>query len=152
MVLVTNENDEPKVIAYAVYSVTAPKSIRTMKVNGLVMNCPAIFLVDSGSSHNFIDISLVKHLKGQLDTTHPFTVKITNGGSLTSTGCLAKVLFRIQNYATILDFYAIHLSGCDIVMGIQWLSTLGPVLWDFNKMVMQFLSGNTTFPISSPPT
>lgn len=37
-----------------------------MKVYGLVENFPAVFLVDSGSSHNFIDISLVKHSRGQL--------------------------------------------------------------------------------------
>ncbi|KAM2104973.1 hypothetical protein ACFX1R_015519 [Malus domestica] len=143
-------HDEPEVTACAVYGMPAPKSIRTMKIQGLVFNCPAIFLVDSGSSHNFIDIALVKQLKGHLDTTHPFTVKIADGGSLTSTGCLANVSIRIQNYVDVLDFFALPLGGCDIVLGVQWLRTLGPVLWDFERMVMQFVVGNTTFSISSP--
>ncbi|TQD70724.1 hypothetical protein C1H46_043741 [Malus baccata] len=146
----SDDSEEPEVIACAVYGIPAPKSIRTMKINGLVLNCPAIFLVDSGSSHNFIDISLVKKLKGHLDTSHPFTVKIANGGSLTSTGCLAQVSIRIQHYAAVLDFYALPLGGCDIVLGVQWLRTLGPVLWDFDKMIMQFVIGTTTFSISSP--
>lgn len=145
-----DDNEEPEVTACAVYGMHAPKSIRTMKISGLVYNCPAIFLVDSGSSHIFIDISLVKQLKGHLDTTHPFTVKIANGGSLTCTRCLAQVSIRIQNYATVLDFYALPLGGCDIVLGVQWLRTLGLVLWNFDKMIMQFVVGTTTFSISSP--
>lgn len=59
-----------------------------MKVHGLVRNCPAILLVDSGSSHNFVDISLVKQLQGQLDTSHTFNVKIADGGSVVSKGVL----------------------------------------------------------------
>jgi hypothetical protein len=30
------------------------------------------------------------------------------------------------------------LGGCDIVLGVQWLSTLGPILWDFVKLHMEF--------------
>lgn len=145
-----DDSEKPEVTACAVYGIPTPKSIKTMKINGLVFNCPAIFLVDSGSSHHFIDISLVKQLKGHLDTTHLFTVKTANGGSLTNTECLTQVSIRIQNYADVLDFYALPLGGCDIVLGVQWLRTLGLVLWDFDKMFMQFVIGTTTFSISSP--
>jgi membrane protein insertase Oxa1/YidC/SpoIIIJ len=30
------------------------------------------------------------------------------------------------------------LGGCDIVLGVQWLSTLGLILWDFVKLRMEF--------------
>ncbi|KAM1590887.1 hypothetical protein ACFX15_034259 [Malus domestica] len=42
----SDDTDEPEVMACAVYGMPAPKSIRTMKVNGLVLNCLAIFLID----------------------------------------------------------------------------------------------------------
>lgn len=56
----SNDNEKPEVTAYAVYGMSAPKSIKTMKVSELVLNCLVIFMVDSSSSHNFIDISLAK--------------------------------------------------------------------------------------------
>lgn len=30
------------------------------------------------------------------------------------------------------------LGGCDMVLGAQWLSTLGLVLWDFQHLQMKF--------------
>lgn len=29
-------------------------------------------------------------------------------------------------------------SSCDMVLGIQWLETLGPICWDFKQMTMKF--------------
>lgn len=34
--------------------------------------------------------------------------------------------------------FTLELGGCDIVLGIQWLVTLGPVLSDFEKLLMKF--------------
>jgi len=36
------------------------------------------------------------------------------------------------------DFYVLTLGSCDIVLGVQLLSTLGPILWDFVKLRMEF--------------
>ena len=35
------------------------------------------------------------------------------------------------------DFIFIPLSGCDVVLGVQWLITLGPILWNFKKLTIQ---------------
>jgi len=32
----------------------------------------------------------------------------------------------------------VPLGSCEMILGIQWLSTLGPILWDFDKLKMQF--------------
>ena len=41
------------------------------------------------------------------------------------------------------DFMVIPLGGHDIVLGVQWLSTLGPITWDFWKLEMVFKWGSS---------
>ena len=41
------------------------------------------------------------------------------------------------------DMFALPLGGCDVVLGAQWLRTLGPILWDFAKLWMQFSINGT---------
>jgi hypothetical protein len=40
------------------------------------------------------------------------------------------------------DFYALSLDGFDIILGTQWLHTLGPILWDFHTLTMAFWRSN----------
>lgn len=37
---------------------------------------------------------------------------------------------------------ALPLGNCDMVLGVQWLATLGPITWDFRKLEMQFKWGH----------
>ena len=36
------------------------------------------------------------------------------------------------------DVVLVSLGSCEMVLGIQWLSTLGPILWDFEQLRMEF--------------
>jgi hypothetical protein len=37
--------------------------------------------------------------------------------------------------------FAIDMGGCDIVLGADWLRTLGPILMDFLNLTMKFDQG-----------
>jgi hypothetical protein len=34
--------------------------------------------------------------------------------------------------------FSIDMGGCDIVLGVEWLRTMGPILMDFKELTMQF--------------
>jgi hypothetical protein len=34
------------------------------------------------------------------------------------------------------DLYILPLAGCGMILGIRWLRTLGPILWDFLNLTM----------------
>lgn len=65
-------------------------------------------------------------------------VPIAIGQTLYIEGC-EWVSLQIQGNPYITDFYILlTLGGCDAVLGIQWLQTLGPILWDFDRLFMEF--------------
>ncbi|OIT36537.1 putative mitochondrial protein, partial [Nicotiana attenuata] len=49
------------------------------------------------------------------------------------------ISFSIDNTVFIADFIIIPLPGFDMVLGVKWLRTLGPILWDFATLTMSFV-------------
>lgn len=44
----------------------------------------------------------------------------------------------MQGYTLSTVVRAISLDCCDMVLGVEWLTTLGPILWDFSNLRMEF--------------
>ena len=63
---------------------------------------------------------------------------ITNEGTLPCKGKWRNVGISIGDYKLCSNMFSFPLGGCDVVLGAQWLSTLGPILWDFAEIWMQF--------------
>ena len=38
-----------------------------------------------------------------------------------------------------MDLNVLPLGGCDVVLGTQWLYTLGLIQWDFQHLTMEFV-------------
>ena len=121
-----------RITACAVYGVSAPDNIPTMKVLGSIKNCPAVILFYSGSSHNFINFALAKRMVWKIDPLKKFEVMIANGGTIASMGCCSQVKITIQDYEYISDLYVLQLGGCDVVLGSQW--NLGTHSLGFQKV------------------
>jgi hypothetical protein len=48
------------------------------------------------------------------------------------------VRLQIVDYHLKSHMFSIDMGGCDIVLGEDWLRTLGPILMDFKDLTMQF--------------
>jgi hypothetical protein len=85
-------------------------------------------LVDSGSTHSFISTVAICCL--HLDPLfHPsLQVTVTNGDRVASAGVCHNVKFYIDSEEFVLDLFIIPLAGYEMVLGVQWLRTLGPIL------------------------
>ena len=112
---------------------------KTMRVQRQIGNTFAIVLLDSGSTHNFISKCLAIKLMLQSDLGQHVKMKLASGEKLVSLGWCTGVSIKLGNFFTKVDFYILTLEGYEMVMGTQWLCTLGEIIWDFSKLIMRFV-------------
>jgi hypothetical protein len=118
----------PEISLHAITGSTHPK---TMRVIGRIGNHRVVILIDSGSTQNFLDSALVSKLQLVINKSCIVKVQVANGEVVVSKGKCACVKVEVQNHDFRFESYVIVLAGCDIVLGVQWLATLGPILWNF---------------------
>lgn len=123
----------------SVNALAGGQNFQTMRVKGFVQNKVISILVDSGSTHNFVDINLVDALKCDLEEIAPKAVTVADGNHIPCNKVCKNFNWKMNDKEFIAEAMLIPLGGCDMVLGVQWLSTLGPVKWDFKKLQMDFV-------------
>ncbi|KAF5468876.1 hypothetical protein F2P56_012987 [Juglans regia] len=111
-----------------------------MRLHGRIGACAVEILVDSGSTHNFLDPLVVQKAKLRIERDSSLQVRVDDGTKVLSRGKGEEVV-RIQGSKFSIPFDVLSLGGCDIVLGVQWLKTLGSIHWCFTKMSMSFRLG-----------
>lgn len=41
--------------------------------------------------------------------------------------------------------FAIYMGGCEIVLGVEWLHSLGPITMNFQELYMSFVKDSHTY-------
>jgi len=84
------------------------------------------------------------------DTT-PLQVMVGNGQYLECTSICDAIAIHIQNNIFIVALHVLPISGANIVLGVQWLKSLGPVLTDYTTLTMQFFYKGTLVTLQGDP-
>lgn len=130
------EGDVAHISVSAVAGVT--ENYRTMKVRGVHNKKILYILIESGSTHTFMDPEIAKKLNCNIHTPTMKRVAVADGGKLSVRGRVEQFQWTFQNATFQQDMMLIPLGNCDVVLGVQWLSILGPITWDFQELEMQF--------------
>ena len=91
-----------------------------------------------GSTHNFIHYKLVKALNCFIYPALEFQVMIANGGTINCSGKSHKITLTIGEYVLNSPMLAIPMGCVDVVLGVQWLQSLGMVAFNFLELFMKF--------------
>lgn len=75
---------------------------------------------------------------------------VANGQKLTCNLFCEGFEWRVQGWQLLVDPHILPLYGYDLILGIQWLSTLGSILWNFEKLKMAFTKGRRTCVLREP--
>ena len=88
-------------------------------------------------AHNFLDAAELPTLKLPLNTSQVLEVKVADGSIIKILGVCHGVTVLIQGYKFVVDFNVLHLGWCAVVLGTQWLCTLGEIICDFKLLTMR---------------
>jgi hypothetical protein len=117
-------------------AITGISAAETMRLAVRITMATLTTLVDSGSTHSFISMEAASRLH-LLPIHRPgLRVKVVNDDQVACDGICKDTCFTIDDEEFMLDFFMIPLAGYDMVLGVHWLCTLGPILWDFTKARM----------------
>ncbi|KAF5443243.1 hypothetical protein F2P56_035816, partial [Juglans regia] len=119
-------------------ALTGTPSPKTMRLYGHIGAASVLILVDTGSTHNFLDPSIVKKTKLQVNNELQLQVQVANGEMVETLGSCNEVVTKIQGARFKIPYFVLPLAGCDGVLGIQWLESLGSINWNFSALSMQF--------------
>ena len=85
-----------------------------------------------------IDPQIAKQVDCFVHPCSNFKVMVANGITLPCKGKCRSVCISIGDYNLCSNMFAMPLGGSDVILETQWLRTLGPILWYFVKLWMQF--------------
>jgi hypothetical protein len=136
---ITPPSDPPEVDpVISLNALTSFSTPQTLKLIGYIKHWKVIILFDSGNTHNFIHRRIAQETHCYIHAVNNFQIMIANGGSMKCGGCCENVHLQIGDYHLKSHMFAIDMGDCDIVMGADWLRTLGHILMDFKELTMQF--------------
>jgi hypothetical protein len=121
----------PTIFCNALARISTPQ---TLKIEGYIKNKKVIVLIDSGSTHNFIHYKLAKDLNRFVYPVPNFQVMIAEGGTINCSGKCNKINLTMGEYVMNIPMIAIPMGGVDVVLGIQWLQSLGTVAFNFHEI------------------
>ncbi|XP_058775591.1 uncharacterized protein LOC131649859 [Vicia villosa] len=133
-------------------AVTGQFSPHILKFKGSIAGLPVMVLVDTGSTHNIMQPRIAHHLNLQTTPINQFSVMVGNGSHLQCEGICNQVEISLQNKPFTLPFYLLPIEGADIVLGMAWLRTLGPIQADFSIPSLTFQHQNRPITLTGDPS
>ena len=103
-----------------------------------------IALVDSGSSHTFVDTNFIVKTSCPTVNNPLETVVVAGGGTLQTGSHTVDTPYTIQGHKFNNSFRVLPLKGFVIILGCDWLEKHNPITMDFITRKMQVLVDGKT--------
>ncbi|XP_042029888.1 uncharacterized protein LOC121776789 [Salvia splendens] len=111
---------------------------RPFNVVGTIGKTTMGILIDTGSTHNFLHPRVAKELQLALTPIRPFPVYVDNGASLICSHIARRTKLFVHGVDFLIDLHIMEIHSPDIVLGMDWLESLGKISADFVGKTLEF--------------
>ena len=123
--------DEPVISLHTLARISSPQ---TLKIYGFIKHRPVVVFIDSRSTHNFVHKHVAEETHCFIMDISNFQVLIADEGTMKCEGHCENIKLQMGDYHLKAHMFANEMGGCEIVLGAEWLRTLGPITMDFQEL------------------
>ncbi|KAM7497180.1 hypothetical protein LguiA_021594 [Lonicera macranthoides] len=136
------EPDEPPTddnLGISMHAIAGGAPCQTLVLQGQSKKVPLSILVDSGSSHNFLDPLTAKQTGCKVIPTTNLQVTIADGSKTSSKAYCPDFQWCVQGEEFTTNMRILPLGGYNMILGVDWLKKFGPVTLDLNNLTMNVM-------------
>ncbi|XP_019181671.1 PREDICTED: uncharacterized protein LOC109176731 [Ipomoea nil] len=136
-----NREDGERLAEVSLLAMLGGEGLSTIKLLGKVGKKKLIILVDTGSTHSFLDPVVIQSLKTVTYKTNPLYVTVANGQTIMCEEACSELSWTMQGEEFQRDFRLLRMGGCDMVLGIDWLDQFSPIQLHTRPLGISFIKG-----------
>ncbi|CAH9106149.1 unnamed protein product [Cuscuta epithymum] len=135
-----DDGDSEKEVSFGVsmHALKGQVPTDTIKLIGKVKNNNLTILVDSGSTHSFIDLGAAKKINCEVEITNPLQVTVAGGGQIECNSKCPRLEWEMARHCFAASVRIFPLGGYDMVMGVDLMRKLGPIMLDYDYHTITF--------------
>ena len=126
-------------------TLTRVPTFHTIRVMGSIRGQCVIALIDGGATHNFIDASWVERKIFPIEDFEGFTVVMVGNHMMKCTQRIPQLQVQLGNYKLVDELYVVDVPDMSIVLGVQWLYSIGKCSTNYQTLEMEFLAVMSSF-------
>jgi hypothetical protein len=107
-------------------------------MRGVLQGQKVSILIDGEASHNFIDSTLLQRRHIPTVELEGFKVEVARGSTMPFNRYIPRMNLTLGRHDLAQEFYVMDVPDTNIILGVQWLSTLGPITTNYKTMEMSF--------------
>ncbi|KAD7477046.1 hypothetical protein E3N88_00182 [Mikania micrantha] len=111
---------------------------QTLQIEGILLGIPICLLVDSGATHNFISQWLVSALAIPSVSVDGIKTRLGDGHVVVVTTQCQQLSIQVGPCTFVINVLIFDTGSLDLILGMDWLQSLGHVTHDWINAWMQF--------------
>ncbi|WCJ33627.1 Transposon Tf2-6 polyprotein [Euphorbia peplus] len=136
---------ECKILEFSGMSAIPGQESQTLKLSGELMGIPIEILVDSGATHNFLSRKLAEVLGIPIVKFTGMSIKLGDGHRVIISEKCRDLPISLDEFKCSVEALVFDMGNLDMVLGIEWLKTLGEVTHNWDLQYMRFNHENQEF-------
>ncbi|XP_028552250.1 uncharacterized protein LOC114580023 [Dendrobium catenatum] len=146
------EHPHLAMVEISLNSIAGLTSHSTMKLEGEIAGYKVMVLIDSGATHNFIACRFVEKVGLPVTQGRGVGVILGTGKKERCKGHCKGVTLTLQGEKTEQDFLLLDLGSTDVILGMQWLQSLGEMKVNWKKLYMEYGQGGRKVTLQGDPS